>query len=109
MSLIIFEGNATLKKLDPDSIDTDKEGYVALGNLKVNIQPASSEQIALSSLGENEKLYQGFTTMSGIKNGMQIVTSGTITISGMTLVVRGAKEYDGPLGVSVELLLGRPK
>jgi len=106
---IVYKNDGILKKLDPDSNDSDKEGYVELGALKVNIQPASPEQVALSRLGENEKLYQGFTTMSGIKNGMQIVLSGTITISGMTLMVRGVEEYNGPLGLSVQLNLSRPK
>lgn len=110
MSFIIYKRDGLVRKLDSDAVDSDKEGFTTfIRNLKVNIQPASPEYIALTPIGENEKLYQGFTTTTGIKIGMQIVVSGTTTISGMNLMVRGIQEFRGPIGTHYELALTEPK
>lgn len=106
---IIFTGDAKIRKLDPDNSDSDKEGYIDfIPNLKVNIQPAGPEYIALTPLGETGKMYRAFTTISGIKEGMIMVTSGTLTISGMRLKISGVEEWNGPMGKHYELMLLRP-
>ena len=106
---IIYTQTAKLKQLSPDSADADKEGYVVVNpNLKVNIQPAGPEYIALTPIGETGKMYRGFTTQSGIKTGMIIETSGTITVSGLRLKVLGVEEWSGPLGTHYNLTLLQP-
>lgn len=106
---IIYKQNAIARALDPDSADSDKEGYVdRIRDLKVNIQVAGPEYEALTPVGDAGKLYLGYTTTSGIKEGMMIVTSGTTTISGMRLKVLGVEEWRGPLGRHYELRLLKP-
>jgi len=108
-SWIIYKQDASVRALNPDSADADKEGYIEIiPNLKINIQPAGPEYTALSPLGETGKLYRGFTTSSGIKEGMVLVTSGTTTISGMKLKVLGVEEFRGAIGTHFELLLLKP-
>ena len=105
-SFIIYKQDAIAKKLDPDSASADKEGFVThIHGLKVNIQPASPEMIALNPIGETGKLYRGFTTRSGIREGMMIVTSGSLTVSGMRYRVTGVEEWRGPLGTTFNLIL----
>jgi hypothetical protein len=106
---LIYQQNAVLKKLSPDSEDADKEGYVVVNpNFKVNIQPAGPEYIALTPMGETGKMYRGFTTCPGVKVGMIIETSGTITASGLRLKVLGVEEWSGPLGTHYNLTLLQP-
>ncbi len=108
-SFIIYKQDALVKKLDPDSESADKEGYSThIHGLKVNIQPASPEMIALNPIGETGKLYRGYTTRSGIKEGMIVVTSGSLTISGMRYKVVGIEEWRGALGTTFNLTLYQP-
>jgi len=105
----MYQQNVVLKKLSPDSEDADKEGYIVVNpNLKINIQPAGPEYIALTPIGETGKMYRGFTTCSGIKTGMIIETSGTITASRIRLKVLGVEEWSGPLGTHYNLTLLEP-
>lgn len=107
---IIYKQNALVKTLTPDSADADKEGFVThIPNLKVNIQPAGPEYVALNPIGEAGKMYRAFTTTSGIKEGMILVTSGTTTVSGIRLKVIGEEEWNGPMGKHYELTLINPK
>ena len=109
MSFIIYKQDASVRKLQPDNQDADKEGFVLhIPNLKVNIQSAGPEYIALTPMGETGKLYHGFTTTLGIRTGMIVETSGTITISGMRLKVIGEQEWKGPMGTHYELTLLAP-
>ena len=98
--MIIYKEKATLKRLSPDSADSDKEGYIVVtDDLYVNIQPMGSEYIALSPMGDVSKTYQGFTTYTGISPEMLIETSE------LKLKVAGVDKYDGPLGKHYQLLL----
>jgi len=109
MSFIIYTTKAKLLQLSPDQASADKEGYIVVNpNLKVNIQPAGPEYIALTPVGETGKMYRGFTTCSGIKTGMIIETSETITASGIRLKVLGVEEWSGPLGTHYNLTLLEP-
>jgi hypothetical protein len=106
---IIYQQNAKLKQLSPDSQSADKEGYIIINpDLKVRVEPAGPEYIALTPIGETGKMYRGFTTQSGIKTGMIIETSGTITVSGLRLKVLGVEEWVGPLGTHYNLNLLAP-
>ena len=109
MSFIIYTQKAKLLQLSPDQASADKEGYIVVNpELRVNIQSAGPEYIALTPIGEIGKMYRGFTTQSGIKTGMIIETSGTITVSGMRLKVLGVEEWNGPLGTHWNLNLLQP-
>ncbi len=45
--MIVYSQDASIRKLDPDASDADKEGYIEfIPNLKVNIQPAGPEYTA---------------------------------------------------------------
>lgn len=109
MTWIIYQQDASVRKLEPDAADADKEGFTEfIPNLKVNVQPAGPEYIALTPVGETGKLFRGFTTRSGISEGMILVTSGTVTVSGMRLKVLGVADWRGPMGRHFELILLQP-
>jgi hypothetical protein len=102
----IYKSTAEVKKLSADSADADKEGYIPfIATCKISIQPAGMEYVAADPEGSMGKLFQGYTTASGIRNGMLVVTSGTLTVSGMRYQMIGAQEFSGPLGRTCELLL----
>lgn len=106
MSLIIYKNTASLKKLNPDSQDADRQGYVThYPNLRINIQPAGPEFKLTEPSGGIGDLYQGFTTFSGCQRGMRLTISGTSTLSGVNYDIIGREEWRGPLGLTVELLL----
>lgn len=105
-NFIVYKQNAIVKRLQKDAVDADLEGYVNVYcGLRVNIQPAGLSYSALMANGEMGKIYMGYTTYSGCKIGMEIVTSGTATISGMQYSVEGVEEWNGPIGKHYELLL----
>ena len=103
-----FTVNAQLRQYSKGVVNTDTESYITVvSNFKINIQPAGAEQQLLAPQGETGKLYTGFTTMSGIRENMYVVTSGTVTMSGTRYRVLGCQPYIGPLGYHNELLLLR--
>lgn len=102
---IVYKQVANLRRLSRDSVDADLEGYVtAYRGLRVNIQPAGLEYTAMEEGGMG-KLFKGFTTYSGCGIGMELVSSGTLTISGMRYAIIGIEPWNGPLGKHWELLL----
>ena len=73
--------------------------------MKINIQPAGLEYVATTPDGAIGKLFKCFTTYSGCQIGMMIVSSGTITVSGMRYEITGIEEFSGPLGRHYELIV----
>jgi hypothetical protein len=106
MSLIIYKQTADIYKLVQDNQNGNLENYQKIfSGLKINIQPAGMEYIATTPDGAMGRLFKAFTSYSGCQNGMLIVSSGTLTISGMKYTVLGKEEFIGPMGRTVELLL----
>lgn len=102
---IIYKQSANLRRLSRDSVDADLEGYInAYCGLRLNIQPAGLEYTAGVD-GAMGKVFKAFTSYSGCAIGMQIVTSGTVTISGMMYDIIGIEPWNGPIGKHWELLL----
>ena len=92
----------TVKHLENDSADSDKEAYqtvAGLSSLKVNIQPADAETTAISegSFGKTFKMFAP-TTASGVVIGDKVtVISGTN--SGDAYIVKGKENWNmgGPM------------
>lgn len=104
--MIVYKQTAALRRLQRDSVDADIEGYVTIeNNLKVNIQPASAEYAALLGDGAMGRIFRAFTSYPGVQIGMEIVSSGTATVSGMRYSVIGMEPWTGPLGTHYELML----
>jgi len=105
---MVQEKIASVKYLLPDSDDSDKESYVtnaALSNVKINIQPASDQTLAITE-GVLGQTYIAFTTRSGIAEGNYLTVSGT----NETYLVRGVKDWSSPkLIPHYELLLDKIK
>lgn len=91
---------AFVSVLRKDASDNDKESYVTHSGFKgpggidtaaisINIQPAGAKFTALAG-GVIGKMYKGFTTASGVKDGMVLTMSG----SGKRFMVRGSEFYD---------------
>lgn len=72
---------------------------VASPAIRINIQPATPELTAMAD-GQFFKVYKGFTTQSGVVEGMRLTVSGT----GEEYIVRGKERYD-TLGHQNELVL----
>lgn len=105
-NFIVYKQTADVYRLQKDAHDTDLEGYQKVySGLRVNIQPAGLSYAALMANGEVGKMYMAYTTYSGCKIGMKILTSGTATISGMQYAVEGVEEWNGPIGRHFEILL----
>lgn len=106
MGFIIYKQTANLLRLKRETADADREKYELIyQGLRVNIQPAGLEFVATQPEGAIGKLFKCFTTYSGCQIGMQLVTSGTVSISGMRYEVTGVEEYRGALGRHYELLV----
>lgn len=61
--------------------------------IRMNIQPMTAQQTLLVE-GEIGKSFLGFTTASGLNEGMRVTISGT----NQQFIVRGRQNYDyGPL------------
>lgn len=74
---MFFDKNVDVQRLSPTQSDSDKEEYgVVIRGVKVNIQPASSETVALTG-GVMGKTFTMFTTRSGIVDGDRVTVSGT--------------------------------
>lgn len=98
----------SVKYLLPDASDSDKESYVAnaaLSNVKINIQPAGDQTIAIVG-GVLGQTYTAFTTRSGISEGNYLTVSGTTNV----FIVRGVTDWSTPnLIPHYELLLDKVK
>lgn len=106
MSFIIYKSTADLLKLQNESSDSDREKYAVIeSQFQINIQPAGLEYTATQPDGAIGKLFRGFTQQAGIKQGMIVALSGTVTVSGMRMEVMGIEDFRGPLGQHFELLL----
>lgn len=106
MSFLIYTQNADLYRLNQETSNSDRERWVKIyAGLKVNIQPASLGYAMTQPDGAIGKIYKAFTTYSGCQIGMVLVSSGTITTSGMRYEITGIEDYLGPLGKHFELVL----
>lgn len=98
---MILDRTVNIARLTPDESDTDKEAYVdVLSGVRMNIQPASAELLALSE-GQIGRTFRGFTTISGIYISDRITVSG----NNVQYIVKGVEDwYFGPIP-HLELLL----
>lgn len=81
--------NAKVARLSPNSINNDKEAYLdIMGNIPINVQPASPELTAVSD-GVYGQTYEAYTTVSGIEIGDRITLSGT----SKNFVVKGIRDW----------------
>ncbi len=86
-----FDKKAAVSRFTPNQGDTDKEQYASvdgLGNIDINVQPASAELIAITD-GAVGLTFEAFTSISGIKVGGRITISG----SGGKFIVKGVREW----------------
>jgi hypothetical protein len=93
MTVPILDSVIAVKRLTKDSGNSKKESYVVdpgLNNVKVNLQVAGGEEIAIAD-GVFGQTYTGFTTCSGLRSGDHITVSGT----GETMVIRGLEDWSG--------------
>lgn len=97
---MFFDKNATVSRLSPTPSDINKEVYVILANIRINIQPASAELVAVSE-GVYGQTFQAFTTFSGIEVGDLITVSGTND----KFTVKGVGEWTFPPIPHLEIVL----
>lgn len=98
---MILDRTVNVARLTPDNDNADKEGYVTLlSGVKMNIQPASAELLALSE-GQIGKTYRAFTSISGILLSDKITVSGT----GSNYIVKGVEDWHFGAIPHLELLL----
>lgn len=91
MTYVFTNHKVTVEHLTPDVGNTNKEGYAqdfSLINLSCNIQPSTPETTALYG-GAYGKVYQMFTTTSGVLETDRITVSGT----GTQFIVKGKQYY----------------
>lgn len=100
-----FEKRCSIERLTPDSGDTNKERYQAVGNynhIPINIQPATAELTAVSD-GVYGQTFQAFVSVSGLRVGDRVTVSGTND----RFIVKGVSEWHyGPIP-HLELVLFR--
>jgi hypothetical protein len=83
---MLLDKTVIISKITSDGSGTDKETYTTYSGflerghaalaVRMNIQPASAELTVLAE-GEVFKTFKGFTTNSGIVEGMRVTVSGT--------------------------------
>ncbi len=99
-----YPQHAYVARLTADSDSTSHESFVAHpgfpDGIRINVQPASPEFTALHE-GIQGKMFQGFTTASGVVEGFKLTMSGT----GEEYIVRGRKPYFYGRGQHAELVL----
>ncbi len=112
----VMDKTAFVGRLSPDASDSDKETFttysgfvaasgVATAAIRINIQPASAETTALVD-GVIGKIFTGYTSASGVVEGMQLTMSGT----GEQYFVRGREAHDnGILPRHYELTLSKDR
>lgn len=103
-----------VSRLEKDSSDVDQEafttfsgfngpGQIATAAVRMNIQPASAETTVLVD-GVFGKTFNGYTSSSGVVEGMKLTVSGT----GEIYLVRGREIHEnGILPSHYELVLTR--
>lgn len=98
---MILDRVVNIARLTPDNSDNDKEAYVTvLNGVRMNIQPASAELIALSE-GQIGRTFRAYTAVSTIKISDQITVSGT----GTRYIVKGVDDWHFGNLPHLELLL----
>lgn len=99
---MILDKRAYVARLSPNSNDNDKEMYVDIlpGGIKINIQPADAELLAITD-GAYGRTYVGYTTYSGLAIGDRITTSGRAEV----FIVKGLKDWQMPPLPHTELVL----
>lgn len=105
-----YPQRAFVSRLAPEAADHDKESYVTFSGflnaglptaaIPINIQPASAEFTALHE-GTQGKMFQGFTSCSGVVEGFLLTLSGTDE----RYVVRGRSPFFYGQGQHAELVL----
>lgn len=88
---MILDRVVSIARLTPDNADNDKEAYVSVSGLegvRMNIQPADAELIALTE-GQVGRTYKGFTAISGIHISDKITISGSNT----SYLVKGISDW----------------
>lgn len=84
-----LDKNASVSRLSPNASNNNKEAYATIfNNVKINIQPASAELVAVSE-GVYGQTSLGFVSVSGIEIGDLVTISGT----GDQYVVKGVNEW----------------
>ena len=76
---MFYDKIASIARLTPETADTDKERYGAVGNyeaIDINIQPATAELTAVSD-GVYGQTFRAFVAVSGIMVGDRVTVSGT--------------------------------
>jgi len=89
---MFFDKKINVSRLQTDSPDADKEGYVAdaaLQGVPINIQPASPEFTAISE-GSFTKTFEGYITASGILDGDR----ATVTSTNDVFTVKGREDWN---------------
>lgn len=100
---MILDRTVLIKRLQDNATDTDKEGYsdiAGLQSVRMNIQPASPEQTAISD-GVFGQTYRAFLTQSGVLAGDRITVSGTWDV----YEVKGVENWNFPPLPHFELTL----
>lgn len=95
---MILDKTANIYRLTQDTNDNDKERYeLAIEGFKINIQPASPEYEMVVGDGSFGKVFNAFTTQSGIQSTMMVTISGTTTTSGYKYMVTGMQDWSSPV------------
>lgn len=100
---MLLDRTTSIARLTPTSSDTDKEQYLTVTGLeavKMNIQPATAELIAVSD-GAYGQTYQAFATVQGLRIGDQVTVSG----SNDKYVIKGISDWNFPPIPHFELVL----
>lgn len=100
---MFFDKIGTITRLTVTQANTDKETYQAVSGMEsipINVQPASAETVALSN-GVYGKIFDVYTTVSGMIDGDRLTVSG-IFIDNKTqnqvLIIQNVRPwYFGPL------------
>lgn len=94
---MILEQNAAVYRLTPNVGNNNQEQYQAvtsLAQIQINIQSASAELTAVSN-GVYGTTFKAFVTVSGIKIGDRITTSG---VNSTNYIVKGTTDqFYGPI------------
>lgn len=99
---MILDKLVFVARLSPNSDNSDKEAYATITpiGVKMNVQPASPELVAITD-GALGRTYQAWTTYSGIQNGDRVTLSGTSKV----FIVKGVKDWYFPPIPHLELVL----
>lgn len=86
---MFFDKTVAVARMSPEQSDVDNEEYSTIApNIKINIQPASTDLTAAVE-GALGMVFRGFTTYSGIEIGDRITVSGTTK----QYIVRGKNDW----------------